>query len=169
MIGRLWYPQLDVYDAIRRMAGLLTLWSPAKPPSQERLFIADFYLANPPLLHKTHMPNEVRKNFRELKVPQPGQEFISYPSAPLLFQKMDEVQRQAFRTLSGKGLIDLEQLELGAVRPSAGGADLFESKFLVLFSDYERKLASFLVSEFAPMEREIAAVRRSAGIRRIIR
>ncbi|MCB0827089.1 MAG: hypothetical protein KDC26_12970 [Armatimonadetes bacterium] len=169
MIGRLWYPQLDIYDAIRRMAGLLTLWSPVKPPSQERLFIADFYLANPPLLHNTHMPSEVRRHFRDLKVPRPGQEFVSYPSAPILFQKMDEVQRQAFRTLSGKGLIDLDQLEQGTVRPSAGGAELFESKFLSLFSESEHQLASFLVSEFAPTDREIAAVRRSTGLRRLVR
>jgi hypothetical protein len=82
---------------------------------------------------------------------------------------MDEVQRQAFRTLSGKGLIDLDQLEQGVVRPSAGGAELFESNFLSLFSESERRLASFLVSDFAPTDKEIAAVRRSTGLRRLAR
>ncbi len=169
MIGRLWYPQLDIYDAIRRMAGLLALWNPAEPPSQERLFITDFYLANPSLLHNTHMPNKVRQRFRELKVTRPGQEFVSYPSAPILFQKMDEVQRQAFRTLSGKGLIDIDGLEQGSARPSAGGAELFEGKFLVLFSKKERELANFLVSDFAPTDREIASIRSSTGLRRLVR
>jgi hypothetical protein len=107
MNGRLWYPQLDVYDAIRRIAGLLACWNPAARPSQERLYIADFYLANPPLLHKTHMSRDVRNEFNALGIDRPEKTFVSYPSAPILFQKMGEVQRQAFRTLVGKGLIDL--------------------------------------------------------------
>lgn len=169
MIGRLWYPQLDVYDAIRRMAGLLALWNSTELPSQERLFIADFYLANPPLLHNTHMLNKVRQRFRELKIPRPRQEFVSYPSAPILFQKMDEVQRQAFRTLSGKGLINIDYLEQGKVRPSAGTTELFKGKFLALFSEKERKLAEFLVTDFTSTDKEIAAIRRSTGLRRLVR
>jgi hypothetical protein len=71
MTGRLWYPQLDIYDSIRRMAGLLSLWPSKSLPSVERLYIADFYLANPPLLHKTHMPNDVRKKFTSLNILKP--------------------------------------------------------------------------------------------------
>lgn len=119
MIGRLWYPQLDAYDAIRRMGGLLAVWDAATPPSPERLYISDFYLANPPLLHPTHMSRDVRQEFNLLDVPRPEKSFVSYPSPTILFHKMAEVQREAFRTLSGKGLIDLSHLERGLVRPSA--------------------------------------------------
>ena len=169
MTGRLWYPQLDVYDGIRRMAGLLALWDRQKPPSPERLFIADFYLANPPLLHNTHMQWEVRKRFRELAVSRPDHQFVAYPSSPILFQKMEAVQKQAFRTMSGKALLDLDRLEKGIVLPSAVGAELFEDSFLGLFTKSERELAEFLVSVFAPAERDIAAIRRSTGLRRLAR
>src|SRR5262249_25310450 len=135
MIGRLWYPQLDVYDAIRRIAGLLAFWRPASPPSQEQLYIADFYLANLPLLHKTHMSRDVRNEFNALGISRPEKCFLSYPSAPILFQKMDEVQRQAFRTLTGKGLIELSNLERGIVKPSAMGIALFEERFVPLFRE----------------------------------
>src|SRR5689334_10307166 len=140
MSGRLWYPQLDIYDAVRRMAGLLLFWEPASLPSQERFYIADFYLANPPLLHNTRMPSEVRREFTSLAIPRPEKSFVSYPSAPLLFQKMEEVQTQAFRTLTGKGLIDVSSLEQGVVKPSDAGAALFEERFEPLFSDDERRL-----------------------------
>lgn len=93
---RLWYPQLDVYDAIRRIGGLLACWDASAPPSPERLYISDFYLANPALLHKTHMDQNVRHNFNALGVSRPEKTFVSFPSPPVLFQKMDEVQRQAF-------------------------------------------------------------------------
>jgi hypothetical protein len=167
MSDRLWYPQLDIYDAIRRMAGLLLFWDPASPPSQERLYIADFYFGNPPLLHKMHMISEVRKEFNSLGVPRPEKTFISYPSASLLFQKMDEVQRQAFRTLTGKGLIDLPSLERGVVKPSAGGTALFADQFAPLFNDEERSLGKFIANSFAKGGEQIDGLRRSTGLRRV--
>jgi hypothetical protein len=169
MSGRLWYPQLDVYDAIRRIGGLLSFWGPDTPPSPERLFIADFYLANPPLLHKTHMAREVRKTFNALEIPRPEKAFISYPSPPILFQKMDEVQRQAFRTLTGKGLIDLQKLEKGIVSPSTAGSELFENRFVPLFAVAERKVAEFIAFSFALADNDIGSLRRSTGLRRVVR
>lgn len=169
MSTRLWYPQLDVYDAIRRIAGLLVFWDTASPPSKERLYIADFYLANPPLLHNTHMVRSVRNEFNSLQVKRPNKTFISYPSAPILFQKMSEVQRQAFRTLTGKGLIDLSKLERGDVEPSAAGLELFENTFVRLFGDDERRLAQFIANSFANDAPEISTLRRSTGLRRVAR
>jgi hypothetical protein len=167
MSGRLWYPQLDIYDAIRRMAGLLLFCDPASRPSQERFFIADFYFANPPLLHKTHMTSEMRKEFNSLGVPRPENSFISYPSAPLLFQKMEEVQRQAFRTLAGKGLLDLASLERGVVKPSDTGAVLFEEQFAPLFNEEERRLGRFIANSFAKGGEQTEGLRRSTGLRRV--
>lgn len=169
MTGRLWFPQLDVYDTARRLGGLLGLWQGKTLPSPERLFIMDFFLANAPLLHKTHMPQEVRKAFGALEVPRPEKSFVSYPSAQILFQKMDEVQRQGFRTLSGKGLIELPQLESGNVAPSEEGRTLFREEFLPLFSESERHLGAFLVGLYAPEDRAIADIRQSTGLRRLVR
>jgi ABC-3C biological conflict system middle component len=165
--GRLWYPQLDIYDAARRMAGLLLFWDPASLPSQERLYIADFYLANPPLLHNTHMTSEVRKEFNSLGVPRPEKLFVSYPSAPLLFQKMEEVQKHAFRTMTGKGLIDLPSLERGLIKPSEPGATVFEEQFAPLFGDQERRLGHFIANSFTRSGERIDALRRSTGLRRV--
>jgi len=169
MSGRLWYPQLDVYDAIRRLGGLLVFWSPDAAPSAERLFIADFYLANPPLLHKTHMNREQRKQFNELGIKRPEKTFISFPSPPLLFQKMDAVQRQALQTLTGKGLIDLRKLEKGTVSPSTAGLDLFERKFVPLFGESERRIGRFIASSFVLDNSDIGTLRRNTGLRRVIR
>ncbi|WP_375595587.1 ABC-three component system middle component 5 [Algihabitans albus] len=169
MIGRLWYPQLDVYDAIRRIAGLLALWNAGSLPSKERLHVADFYLANPPLLYKTHMMQEVRREFYQLNIKRPEKIFISYPSAPLLFQKMGEVQRQALRTIIGKGLIDLPSLERGIVAPSPLGRNFFDSNLLALLNDNECRLADFLANSFATSEQKISDIRRNTGLRRVSR
>ena len=41
------------------------------PPGVERLFIVDFYLANPPLLYRSKMNQNTRRAFNELKIPRP--------------------------------------------------------------------------------------------------
>lgn len=170
MKGRLWYPQLDVYDAIRRIAGLLAYWDAGAPPSPERLYIADFYLANPALLHHTHINRSVRNEFNALGISRPEKNFVSYPSPPVLFHKMDEVQRQAFRTLAGKGLIDAERLAQGAVVPSQTGRAVFADRFLPLLSDSERAIATFIARTFAAVNTtEIGGLRRSTGLRRVAR
>jgi hypothetical protein len=92
----------------------------------ERLYIVDFFFANPPLLHKTHMPREVRNEFSQLTIPRPESVFLSYPSAPILFHRMEEIQKEGLRTLVGKGLIDRERLIRGEVWPSNAGAKLFD-------------------------------------------
>ncbi|MCP5411437.1 MAG: hypothetical protein H6924_04785 [Alphaproteobacteria bacterium] len=167
MSVRLWYPQLDVYDAVRRMAALLVAWK-GRPPSKERLYIVDFFFANPPLLHRTHMPEDVRKVFNSLKVERPDKTFLSYPSGPILFQKMAEVQRQALQTLIGKGLIDLESLASGEVIPSGPGRVLFSERMIRLVSESERQLLNFLASKFASIgEEDVIALRRSTGLRRL--
>jgi AAA domain len=113
MKPRLWYPQLDVYDAIRRMSVILARWK-YDPPSVERMYIVDFYFANPSLLHSTSLPQDVRTAFNALRICRPEKLFVSLPSAPILFHKMAEVQRQAIRGLAGKGLVDSDAISKGA-------------------------------------------------------
>ncbi|HJT42099.1 MAG TPA: ABC-three component system middle component 5 [Rhizomicrobium sp.] len=167
MSVRLWYPQLDVYDAVRRMAALLVSWK-GRPASKERLYIVDFFFANPPLLHRTHMPDEVRKAFNGLKIERPEKSFLSYPSGPILFQKMAEVQRQALQTLVGKGLLDLESLASGEVIPSESGRSLFSDRMIRLVSETEWPLLGFLSDKFASIgDEDILTLRRSTGLRRL--
>ena len=101
MSSRLWYPQLDVYDCVRRVGALLSAYT--DPPGLERLCIADFYLANPPLLHQTQMPHPTRVAFRALGIPRPDKTFLTYPAPPLLFKQMEPIQKAAMLALTGKG------------------------------------------------------------------
>lgn len=168
MSHRLWYPQLDVYDAIRRQGGLLALWGEKGSPSPERLYIADFFLANPPLLHKTQMTRDLRAAFQELGVPKAEEQFINYPSAPILFRKMEAVQLQALHTLTGKGLVNLERLNQGEIWPTTKGNALFCERFIPLLDEHEIALAKFLSSRFAAPERcDMQQLRMRTGLRRV--
>jgi hypothetical protein len=169
MSFRLWYPQLDVYDAIRRMGTIVARWA-APIPSPERLQIFDFYLANPPLLHNTHMPSEVRKSFNALKIPRPEKCFVSFPSAQLLFHKMEPVQSQALSTMLGKGLLDGTAYGVGRAVPTEAGASLFRDTFAELQSAAENYVCAFLTKEFATIGvQNIDELRRSTGLRRTVR
>jgi hypothetical protein len=114
------------------------------------------------------MSRAVRNEFNALDVVRPEKTFISYPSAPLLFQKMDEVQRQAFRTITGKGLVDLSNLQRGVIKPTKKGMELFEDGFVPLLDPKERDVARFIANSFVPRE-EISDLRRNTGLRRIAR
>ena len=169
MSFQLWYPQLDVYDAIRRMGAIIARWS-APIPSPERLQILDFYLANPPLLHNTHMPSEVRKTFNALKIPRPEKCFVSFPSAQLLFHKMEPVQSQALSTMLGKGLLDGQEYAIGRAVPTEAGGSLFRGTFAELMSTAESDVCVFLTKEFATIGvQDIDDLRRSTGLRRTAR
>lgn len=167
MSVRLWYPQLDVYDAVRRMCALLASW-PNPAPAPERLYITDFFFANPPLLHRIHMPRAMRNAFGTLGIERPENAFLSYPSGPLLFQKMGEVQRQALQTLIGKGLINVESLSTGFVEPSEQGRLVIDESMLHLVSESEMPLLTFLTAQFAQLgDGQIRDLRRHTGLRRL--
>ena len=163
MSGRLWYPQLDVFDAVRRIGGLLEGF--AAPPGTERLYIADFFLANPPLLHRTSMPMDTRRAFNALKIPRPNKTFLSYPSAPLLFHKMEAIQKEAVTALSGKGLISIEAMQRGKVELTDRGHGLFSQN--AMCTDAEAAITDFIATDFAAGE-EVGNhdLRQRTGLRR---
>ena len=163
---RLWYPQLDVYDGIRRCVCLLEYWK-GPAPSLERLFIYDFFFANPPLLHRTQMTRHIRDEFNQLGIPRPESTFLSYPSAPILFHGMAPIQKQAIQTLTGKGLLERDDLRRGKAVLSNGGKQ-FGANISGLLTADESPVLEFLVSSFAKIGREdIAVLRRSTGLRRV--
>lgn len=165
MNGRLWYPQLDVYDCIRRLGAMLAAYS--DPPGVERLYIADFYLANPPLLHRCQMSRETRKAFRGLNIPRPEKTFLTYPAPPLLFKKMEPIQKEAIRAMAGKGLISVEQFQRGFGELTEEGGETFGHMLMDRLSDGEGRLIQFLTMDFAGSgEMGSVELRRSTGLRR---
>lgn len=148
MTTRLWYPQLDIFDTARRIIILLHHFK--TPPGTERLYIADFFLANPPLLHRTTMPMDTRRIFSELRIPKPEKTFLSYPSAPLLFHKMEPIQKEALNALIGKGLISQESIAIGRVELTSRGRSILPEHEMC--TNEESKLSLFLTTHFAGLE-----------------
>ena len=153
VIKQLWYPQLDVFDGVRRLTLLLMHWH-ATEPSLERLYVADFYFANPPLLHKTSMTMAVRKSFRKLSIANPKSSFLSYPTSPLLFQRMEPIQKQAVHAMVGKGILSAEKLRLGSARLTNRGMNIAEQLLSRQSSKQEIDLLHFLVQEFCAISSE---------------
>lgn len=168
MSFRLWYPQLDIYDSIRRMICILSNWS-NDPLSPERLSILDFYLANPPLLHPVNMTQPIRDEFQKLRIPGEQKEFLSYPAAPILFHKMEEIQKGAIRTLAGKNLIEQAQLARNEVILTASGEELANGRFSKLMNAAEEDVLNFLTLHLGIIGlKDIRELRRRTGLRRAI-
>lgn len=168
MSGRIWYPQLDVYDTVRRIGLLLSAWQES-PPSIERLLIADFYLANPPLIHKTSMPEKVREYFRELRIPRPEKTFLSYPAAPILFHKMEPIQKKALQALVGKRVVSSSDMRRGAAKLSDFGKSFIDENLASASTLPERELVVFLTTSFAVIGADdISELRRRTGLRRVV-
>ena len=164
MNGRIWYPQLDVYCCIRRLGGLLLSFE--VPPSIERMYIADFYFANPPLLYRCTMSRETRSAFSALAVVRPDKSFLQFPAAPLLFGKMEPVQKEALRAMAGKGIVSMDILKTGIVELSSLGSEVLGSDTVNNFTEEEVSLIRFLTADFAaPTDDGVAALRRRTGIR----
>lgn len=144
--ARLWYPQLDVYDCVRRMGAILA--SIGDPPGLERLYIADFFLANPPLLHRCQMTQGVRKAFWELEVPRPEAAFLIYPAPPLLFKKMEPVQKEAILAMAGKGLLGIDEYQRGIGMLTASGELLCQMILRQFVASEEEPLIRFLTHHF---------------------
>ena len=167
MSGRVWYPQLDVYDAVRRMGLLLFAWGD-KWPVLERLYIADFYLANPPLLHKTSMTRDVRERFQKLLIPRPEKTFLSYPSAPILFHKMESIQKKAFQALVGRSVFDPSSARNGIAKLTERGEAFVREELGVAVTGNEHSLIEFLALHFAVFGDDTTReLRGRTGLRRL--
>ena len=167
MNARLWYPQLDVYDCVRRIGALVAAY--AEAPGVERLCIADFYLANPPLLHWCKMSREVRRAFSALGIARPQNAFLQYPAPGLLFGKMEPVQKEALRAMGGKGLLSMGELQRGVAVFTPAGAERFTTGTAARLVAGEERLVRFLSAEFAAnAEAGALNLRRSSGLRRAV-
>lgn len=166
MKSRLWYPQLDTYDTIRRMSVILAKID-VRPLTRERLYICDFYLANPPLLHKTHMPRETRKSFMQLSVPHPDKSFLNYPPPPLLFSKMAGTQKQALQNFIGRELLQLSALKSGHIVLSDRGRSFVAAAREASVVPSEYRVCDFICREFAAIAlNEPGGLYNATGLRR---
>lgn len=165
MAFRIWYPQLDVFDCIRRVSVLASL-RPPKLSSLERLLIGDFFFANPPLIYQISMPNEVRKVFMELKVRRPEKTFLSFPAAPLLFHKMEPVQRRALKAMAAKNLLDRGKFDQRQIDLTDLGQEILRER--LDYTSAERELAQFIAVELIAIgEDNIEDLRKRTGLRRL--
>ncbi|MBB6308882.1 ABC-three component system middle component 5 [Xanthobacter tagetidis] len=163
---RQWYAQLDVFDTVRRYTALMSRWS-GEGPTRERLFVSDFYLANPSLLHETNMTSDARKAFNELRVPRPDQIFLRLPSAAVLYQKMSGIQSEALHNMLGRGLCDLRIADSGQFRLSEDGQRFARSLGRKLVLPLESEVADFLTSEFRMVGVGRGGLRAATGLMRI--
>lgn len=166
MSYRLWYAQLDLFDTARRYLALLSHWK-HDAPNRDRLFVSDFYLVNPSLLHLTHMTADVRRTFNALRIPKPDQTFIQYPSPPILYNKMGGIQAQALHNLIGKGLVELELVSQDQFRLSDEGRHLAAQLGDHLVLPAEEAILDFLVAEYVTIGRGKGGLREMTGLRRI--
>ncbi|WP_420107548.1 ABC-three component system middle component 5 [Mesorhizobium qingshengii] len=166
MIYRIWYAHLDIFDTARRYIALLNNWK-SDPPSRDRLFISDFYLVSPSLLHLTHMTLDVRREFNLLKIPRPEHCFIKYPAPPVLYNKMAGVQEQALHNIVGKGLLDVSLINKGQLRLSTKGENFAMDMGKKLVIRDEMEIIEFLTSEFVSIGIGKSGLRAVTGLRRL--
>lgn len=162
---RLWYPQLDVFDCIRRMFAILEIAPDGLHP--ERIYILDFYLANSPLLHQTAMKSDVRAKFRELGITRPEKMFITYPAPQILFHQMETIQKESIGAMAGKGLVSRKDIAGKVIKLSPKGQEVWEENISRLITEEELRVRNFLVTVFGRDRGEgLKALRASSGLRR---
>ncbi|MGM4916226.1 ABC-three component system middle component 5 [Tardiphaga sp. 813_E8_N1_3] len=166
MIIRHWHAQLDIFDTMRRCLAILKNWKMA-PPRRDRLFVSDFYLVNPSLLHLTQMSLEARRAFNSLKIPRPDEAFLEYPSPPLLYNKMAGTQTLAIQNLVGRGLCDLILADKGQYQLTEMGKELAASLGDRLVLGREHAVLRFITDEFASVGTDKGGLRSATGLRRI--
>ena len=110
------------------------------------------------------MSSEIRKEFQALSIVKPEKGFLSFPSPQMLFAKMEPVQKEALRTLVGKGFVALGALRAGKIVADEKLAQLGD---IVVMSSDERRVVGFLTSGFARIGAGVPGdLRLATGLRR---
>lgn len=163
---RLWYAQLDVYDTVRRYLAILSRWK-SESLTRDRLFISDFYFANPSLLYRTQMSADARRAFNSLHILKPDYCFLDYPSPALLYNKMAGIQVQALHNLIGKGLLDISVIDSDQYILSPAGVMFADKVGDQLVLSGEEAVLNFLTVEFATIGHGKGGLRSVTGLRRV--
>ena len=165
-VVRQWYAQLDIFDTVRRYTALLSKWR-GDAPTRERLFVSDFYLINPSLLHNTKMTADARLAFGKLHIHRPEHAFVRLPSAAVLYNKMAGIQNEALHNLVGRGLCDLTEADSGHLRLSEEGLLFARQLDGALIQSWERSIVDFLTTEFTKVGLDRGGLRAATGLMRI--
>ncbi len=112
---RVWHPSRDAYHCAFRFLRLLVANDAAL--DVERLRILDMFLLYPSLLHRTSMPQDIKKAFRALDIPAPEKIFLRLPSAAAVFQDLRLYQNSATAQLAARGLLSARDLKKGLASP----------------------------------------------------
>lgn len=163
---RQWYAQLDVFDTVRRYTALLSRWQ-GEPPTRERLFVSDFFLANPSLLHDTKMTADARKAFTAMQIPRPDRVFVRLPSKAVLYNKMAGIQNEALHNMLGRGLYDLRAVDCGHFALSEEGQEFARRLAAKLVLPRETAVVSFLSTQFREVGIDKGGLRAATGLMRI--
>jgi hypothetical protein len=168
MSARLWYPQLDLYDGIRRVSALL--FEAGEAVHLERLHILDFFLANPTLLHRTTMTREMRLSFSKLGIVKPEKSFLAFPAAPLLFHQMEAIQEEAIRSMVGKGLLSTTAFHKTVAELTDRGRRVVSKSIWPRLPASEIDLVFFLTRDFSGSQEDgLQDLRNRTGLRRAAR
>ncbi|WP_417834345.1 ABC-three component system middle component 5 [Thalassospira xiamenensis] len=165
---RLWYPQFDIYDAIRRQGIIVSFYNKAEI-SLEFLFICDFYICNPSLMSRASMRADERKAFNSSGIPKPHQHFLSFPDERLLYAKMGGVQKQATKELAARGLIEVDRYKDAWIVATPQGSQLFDDWLCNNSEELEYKSLDFLKKYFAPVtEGGVRDLKKKTGLTRVL-
>lgn len=91
---------------------------------------------------------------------------MSYPAAPLLFHKMEPVQRRALKAMAAKNLLDREKFDQRQVDLTDLGREILRER--LDYTSAERELAQFIAVELIAIgEDSIEDLRKRTGLRRL--
>lgn len=116
---RVWHSSRDAYHCAFRFLRLLVANDASL--EVERLRILDMFLLYPPLLHRTSMPQDTKKRFRELEIPTQEKIFLRLPSSAAVFQDLRLYQNSAIAQLAARGLLSTIDLKRGLASPVEAG------------------------------------------------
>lgn len=162
---RLWLPGQDAYHAAFRMLRIM-LWGVDRTLELEKLYILDLFVAYPCLLHRTHMPMDMRRSFRALNIERPESFFLSLPSMASLFRDMELIQSTAVKSLVGKNIFNKDtylkkQVSLNRNKIPQELKSRLENK-----NDEENDFMSFFLSGYG--SRSLSDLKQSTNLERRI-
>ena len=115
------------------------------------------------------MTQGARQEFWELSVPRPEAAFLFYPAPPLLFKKMEPVQKGAILAMTGKGLLGIDGYQRGIGMLTASGKSLFQMILRDFIASEEEQLIRFLTHHFvASGVSSIEELRQRTALRRSV-
>jgi hypothetical protein len=143
---RIWHPMFDPYHCGFRMLRLLFAKSPQEV---EVLFILDFYLLFPFLLHAASMPETVRARFRALKVERQQDQFVQVPSPQSLYRDLSVIQRTSLAGLVARKLVDPSEFQRGLVYLDLRSVPVHLNSRIARANRADAPLIDFLVNAIA--------------------